>query len=131
MTDTPKPVTFVDPATRRRAVKLVYPVTYDGREVREIFIARPSVGEIGAWADSKGERPLNVYVDADGAPIPDEVFQGLDPDDNEEVWRVAKDFLPRRLSEVLFAEPSNASAPAAGAATAPTSEKFSVGPSPI
>lgn len=134
-TELPKPTAFVDPASRRRAVKLAFPIIFDGSEHHEVFIRRPTVGEIGAWADSKGETALDLYVDASGKPIPDAVFQGLDPDDNEEVSRVAKDFLPRRLSEILFAPPApsaptNASDLADGAATAPMSEKPLDGPSP-
>jgi hypothetical protein len=133
MIKTPKPVAFIHPASRRRAVKLAFPLEYDGREYREVHIRRPNVSEIAAWAESEGKTKLELYVDAGGEPIPASVFDGLDPDDDEEVTRQARDFLPRRLSQALFKTPASAtppaSAPAAGADTAPMSEKSSAGPS--
>lgn len=117
---------FLDPAARRRAVTLQFPIVFEGREYRAIFIARPTAAEVAAWAESQNaEDPaarlaLKLYVDEAGAEIPPAVIDALDLDDDEEVGRVSKDFLPRRLRAVLYPEPKpDDSTPATGDTTAP------------
>ncbi len=117
---------FVDPAARQRKVPLRFPIAYGGRVYREVFFTRPTAAEIAVWAESLGaedpadRKALKLYVDETGAEIPAVVMDSLDPDDDEEVGKVSRDFLPRRLRAVLYPEPKpDDSTPTTGDTTAP------------
>ncbi len=85
-------------------MQLEWPLEYDGREYREITIKRLTAQEVKDLADAlralpEGTPPPRwpIFVDAEGAPIPEEVLDALDPDDDTMLQEAALDFLPRRF----------------------------------
>jgi hypothetical protein len=114
---------FVDPSGRSRAFTLKYPVVVDGRTYSEIHLARLTVAEVAQFletvsnADKRSAIAWPVYVDADGAPIPQAVLNALDDDDGFAIEQGLGDFLPLRLAALL----DGATGRAPGEPTAPSS----------
>lgn len=110
-------------------VALDYPIEFGGRTYQAITLRRTPAAEVGLFFERLVERGVTdtrailhfpIFVDDDGAPIPDEVLAFLDGDDEEAVMERAGDFLCarfRRFREAL----QPVSPPAAGEPTGPTS----------
>jgi hypothetical protein len=119
-TAVPAPPKFISGRPRFKVVTLEEPLEYDGREYREIHLVKLTAKEVADWIETleaNGSGRFPIFRDADKAPIPDAVLDGLDADDREEVDKAAVDFLPRRFRGVT----ASASAPADGEATGPMS----------
>jgi hypothetical protein len=118
--ETPAAPKFLGDRPRFKSVPLEWPIDYDGKEYREIHLVKLTAKEVADWLetlDANGSAKFPIFRDADGAPIPDAVLDGLDADDREEVDKAAVDFLPRRFRGVT----ASASGSADGAATGPIS----------
>jgi hypothetical protein len=93
---------FVGGAARVKTVPLAWPVEYDGKVYDEITIKRLTAREVADFSE-KLEKEKNgalrwpVFVDGEGAPIPDVVLDAIDDDDNLEIQKALIDFLPRRF----------------------------------
>ena len=97
---------FLPGRERVKRVDLEWPLVHEGREYREIFVKRLNAGEVAELmreidamreADPQGRVRWPIFVDADGALIPDAVMDGMDDDDKLAIDAVATDFLPRRF----------------------------------
>lgn len=117
--------------SRSKVVKLTWPVEYDGTIYDQITVRRLTVGEID------DHLRLNQDLVNAGTPpkyfrwpmfdVPEEVLVALDPDDEDELNKVAEDFLPRRLkaardealAEAATASPSANSKSSSQAGPAP------------
>jgi hypothetical protein len=114
------PPKFVGGPPRLRSVPLVYPVEYDGVIYNEIVVVRLAVADIAAFQEAAAKLPEGqvppwpAFRDADGKPMPIEVLGALDDDDQFELDKVTRNFLPRRYRAV----PESDSAQSAGGSTA-------------
>lgn len=110
---------FLDARPRFRIVTLEWPLSFGGKEYREIHVVRLTAAEVSAFQESLKSLPPDaevrwpIYRDAEGASIPDDVLDGLDDDDSLELDKAVRDFLPRRFR----AAPAIASAPPSGEPT--------------
>lgn len=115
-TDSPQ---FLDARPRFRVVTLEWPLSFGGKEYRDVHVVRLTAAEVSAFQEGLKALPADaevrwpIYRDAEGAPIPDAVLDGLDDDDSLELDKAVRDFLPRRFR----AAPAIASAPPSGEPT--------------
>jgi hypothetical protein len=87
---------------RATAVPLEWPFSYDGVVYEEIPLRRVSVAEIAAWVEGLADNPdapLPVFG------VPSAVLDMLDPDDDDRLSEVARDFLPRRFQDAAGPPP--------------------------
>lgn len=120
---------FVNAAGRSLRVPLVWPLDYAGVTYTAITLRRPGSKEIGLYYEQLAEQskvdedaPLYfpIFVDDEGAPVPNAVIAKLDDDDRTDVMARVRDFLPRRLLALTDVSPSG-SGPDTGADTGQTS----------
>ena len=101
--------TFAGNKPRSETVPLEWPIAFGGKTYSSLTVRRVSTEEIAAWVDAVRQKVpdarLNNVVDEDGEPIPAEVLDYLDPDDDEAVGAAITDFLPRRLREAFDSTP--------------------------
>lgn len=104
---------------------LAWPLQVDGVEFRSITVKRLTTREVGVFVDqirgkAAGERVrFPIFVDAAGQPIPDAVWDALDPDDTDALTEVADRFLPARFRD---GRETDASDPATGATSGASSD---------
>ncbi|ACB96731.1 phage tail assembly protein [Beijerinckia indica] len=110
---------FIGGKTRVKTIRLEYPLEYNGREYREISIARLTVKDVEEFIESLKTRDvrLPIYRDEAGDLIPEEVLDALDDDDLVTLEAAARDFLPRRFQGLS----ESGSDPGNGATIEPTS----------
>lgn len=88
-----------------KAVELDFFVEFRGKTYERLMVKRLSVSEVSAWLDKVNggdkDATLGNVVDEDGNPVPAEVLEFLEDDDDAKLSEVLDDFLPRRLSELL------------------------------
>ena len=117
--------TFIDtfpPRPRARVAALEWPLSFGGKECREVHVVRLTVKEVADFIEGLSDDAgatmarLPMFRDAAGDLIPDVVLSALDDDDKFALEEVARDFLPRRFR----AAPEETSAPPAGEPTAPS-----------
>nr|USU31596.1 hypothetical protein NG677_20105 [Methylobacterium sp. OTU13CASTA1] len=96
--------------------------TYDGVRVKRLTVAEVralmAAQRAAEASDPDASLPLPIYVDEEGAPIPQVVMNGLMDDDLAATERVAADFFPARFRTT----PADSSS-ASGDATEPTSSE--------
>lgn len=105
---------FVGSRVRQTSVLLEWPVEYAGKTYDSIGIKRLTAKEVSDFTarldqEKVGALRWPVFVDSDGASIPDAVMDALDDDDNLALQKVMLDFLPRRFRPETEAK-ENASA---------------------
>lgn len=107
----PKPKAQYDnEAGRAGTVTLKWPFTLDGRRYERIHLKRLTAGEVSAFqetvakAANDSEITFPIYRDDDGDLISQDVLNALDDDDNMEIVRVTRNFLPRRYQGVLASD---------------------------
>ncbi len=125
MTDEPKAAPkFLGARERFRAVPLEDPLEYDGKTYSAIVVRRLTARDVADFeeflqARLKTEPNARIrwplYVDANGALIPDAVMDGLDADDKFELDKVAASFLPRQYRDA----PATGTPQENGGSTAP------------
>lgn len=100
----PAPVVrFLTDKPRRADLVLAWPVELDGVPYRTVTVRRMSVAEVGAFMDALKDAPegasvrFPIFDDERGAPLPDALWDVLDPDDHDALQRAAADFLPARF----------------------------------
>ncbi len=117
--------------TRLKSIELGYPLSFDGREFRTVGVKRLTVAEVGAYfaaleelrkTDDTTVLPFPMFVDEEGAPIPDGLLDALDDDDMTRLNKEAVDFLPRRFRiDGPAAQTSDSPSPGAGDTSASSS----------
>lgn len=117
--ETPAPARFVGGKPREEVVELDWPVEYDGKVYDRVTVRRISVEELRAFIESSADGASAARMPMFDVPMA--VLDALDPDDDERVMKVMRDFLPRRLREAAEASPQ------AGGDTAPSSPPPSAG----
>lgn len=111
---------FLGDKPRLRVIDLTWPIRLDGREYREIHLARMTAGEVIAFQkslkDLAADDPVHwpIFRDAAGEMIPAAVLGMLDDDDKFALDKAAVDFLPLRFLAVADSD----TAPPAGDPTA-------------
>lgn len=101
-----------------RAVTLKHPFRRNGEVVREIFIRRLTVAEVGDLIDARpADLPdlFDIYAIMAGHPAP--VLRGLVDVDGEAVAEVCFDFLPRYFRPRTMAPDASSSSLPDGAAS--------------
>jgi hypothetical protein len=120
---------FVGGRPRSMEVRLDFPIEFRGRLYEAITLRRPSAAEVGAWferlaevtaADPSAALHFPIFVDETGDPIPREVLDFLDGEDDERVMELSTDFLPPRFRRMQEAASAASTLPA-GADTGPKS----------
>lgn len=95
------PAPVVLRGARTRTVPLEYPVELaDGKRISEVTVRRMTLGEMKefiAAATEERDCPLPMFS------VSAEILDALDPDDFDELHRVATEMLPRRLRRALDA----------------------------
>ncbi|MCJ2080761.1 phage tail assembly protein [Methylobacterium sp. J-090] len=118
---------FIGGKIRRTTITLDYPIEFEGTTYTEIGLRRLTAGEVAAFmdaaremveADANANPRAPIFVDTNGEPVPDGLFDALDDDDGFKLDEAAKDFLPRRFQAVPRASDST---PTDGSDTEPTS----------
>lgn len=100
---TASPVVFRQEPARVKRIPLEWPVSFEGRDYDAISIRRMTVAEVASFVETiKTMAPdarfrFPMFIDETGAPIPNEVMDGLDDDDGRRVEEAAVDFLPQRF----------------------------------
>ena len=123
MVDSPEKASLIDAAdARRKAYPLTFPVSYEKREYRFIYLQKMTVGEVAAFQAKLRALPddalalrFPVLRDEVGNEVPSAVLDALDDDDMYELDRLVVDFIPLRFR----GEMPSGSDPALGGATAP------------
>nr|USU31128.1 phage tail assembly protein [Methylobacterium sp. OTU13CASTA1] len=119
--------TFAVDRPRHATITLDWPIELEGTTYTEIGLRRLTAGEVAAFmdtarakveADPDANPRAPIFVDVDGEPIPDGLFDALDDDDGFKLDEAAKDFLPRRFQAVPRVGDST---PMDGSDTEPTS----------
>ena len=117
-----KQARFLSDRPRRQTINLEWPVSFDGRDYRNITLIRLTAGDVSRFqeeierllssnSDSKVRLPL--FRDENGEPIPDAVMDALDDDDRLALDEAAAGFLPRRFRGLAAQD----SGPGTGATT--------------
>lgn len=99
-TETPAPPRFISGRPRSKVLTLENPITYEGREYREITIVRLNAKEVENLlaAINRGESArFPIFRDGVGAVIPEIVLDSLDDDDSLALDEAAADFIPKRF----------------------------------
>jgi hypothetical protein len=118
---------YVNDKPRHATITLDWPIEFEGTTYTEIGLRRLTAGEVAAFmdtarakveADPEANPRAPIFIDADGEPIPDGLFDALDDDDGFKLDGAAKDFLPRRFQAVPRVSDST---PMDGSDTEPTS----------
>lgn len=124
MTDAATPqVQFLTDKPRVAAVTLDWPLAVDDVEYRVIYVKRMTTREVSAFVEFLRSAPdgaavrFPIFIDANGASIPDAIWDALDSDDTERLNEVATGFLPARFRGAT----APSSAPPAGATTGASS----------
>lgn len=120
----PSPVTIVSGPPLSQRVPLRWSYQHDGRTFDAVTVKRLTVAEIRALTaaqraaeekDPDASLPFPIFVDDDGAPIPQAVMDAMLDDDMVALERAADDFFPAR-----FRTRPDASSSASGAGTEQT-----------
>jgi hypothetical protein len=114
---------FVGTKARFEIIPLEWPLEHGGKVYDRLIVRRLTAGQIAKFMDrlrkaSEDERKdmrLPLFVDDSGAPVPNDVLDALDSDDDERVSEVAERFLPRRFR----AGQGSGSGPSTGAGSQP------------
>lgn len=115
----PSAPVFIGDKSRVETVALDWPLSYGGKTYASITLKRMTTAEVADFIDrmrKAGEAAtarFPIFVDEAGAPIPDEVMDGLDADDMDRLNERAANFLPRRF----LGAPASASPAPTGATT--------------
>ena len=119
---------FVGGRLREMTHRLDFPVEFRGKLYEAITLRRPNAAEVGLWferlaaataIDPNASLHFPIFLDDTGQPVPVEVLDFLDGEDDERIMEASADFLPPRLRRMQ--EAAAALARSAGAATGPKS----------
>ena len=119
---------FVGGRLREMTHRLDFPVEFRGKLYETITLRRPNAAEVGLWferlaavtaIDPNASLHFPIFLDETGQPVPVEVLDFLDGEDDERIMEASADFLPPRLRRMQ--EAAAALALSAGAATGPKS----------
>lgn len=118
---------YVSDKPRHATITLDWPIEFEGTTYTEIGLRRLTAGEVAAFmdaarakveADPDANPRAPIFVDANGEPIPDALFDALDDDDGFKLDEAAQGFLPRRFQGAPRVSDST---PTDGSDTEPTS----------
>jgi hypothetical protein len=121
-------IEFLGSRPRAKEIALAWPIKFGDREYRSVWLVRLTAAEVGKWqkeieavlaGDANASVRFPIFRDGEnGEPIPNEVLENLDADDDQALQEAALSFIPRRFRGAESA----ISDPAAGAPTGLSSE---------
>jgi hypothetical protein len=99
---------FVGKRERSRVITLDDPIRFKGKVYEKITVRRLTGAQVADWSEAvrdKKDADLGNVVDEEGNPVPKEVLDSLDADDDQAVGEAISDFLPRQFSKSLDSGP--------------------------
>lgn len=118
----PATLAFAGDRPRVKTMNLDWPVSYAGKTYATISIKRLTAADVAAFIEKLGGGKFRfpIFVDDEGALVPDAVMDGLDDDDAMVLDKASLDFLPRRFREAPDKSKTESLLPT-GDSTAPSS----------